>query len=64
MAAEDMKGFMNYLDDMFKEIAGKMSEEDTPVVSKMRHIIMTDPLAVVELFNAYRNQLDNSNNWF
>lgn len=64
MSADDMKGFMNYLDDMFKEMAGKMSEEDTPVIAKMRHIIMTDPLAVVELFNAYHDQLDDSDNWF
>lgn len=57
MTQEDMKGFMNYLNDMFKEIAGKMSEEDTPIIAKMRHIIMTDPLAVVELFNAYRGSV-------
>lgn len=64
MTQEDMNGFMNYLNDMFKEIAGKMSEEDTPIIAKMRHIIMTDPLAVVELFNAYRDQLDGGDNWF
>ena len=39
-------------------------EEDTPVIAKMKHIIITDPLAVVELFNAYRDQLDGSDNWF
>ena len=64
MTAEDTKSFMNYLNDMFKEVAGKISEEDTPVIAKMKHIIMTDPLAVVELFNAYRDQLDDSDNWF
>lgn len=64
MSAEDTAGFMNYLNDMFKEMAGKMSEEDTPIIAKMRHIIMTDPLAVVELFNAYRDQLDDSDRWF
>ena len=64
MTADDMKGFMNYLDDMFKEITGKLDEEDTPVVAKMKHIIMTDPLVVIELFNAYRDQLDDINNWF
>lgn len=64
MTVEDTKGFMNYLNDMFKEVAGKMSEEDTHVISKMRHIIMDDPLAVVELFDAYRDQLDDSDNWF
>ena len=64
MTAEDTKGCTNYLNDMFKEVAGKMSEEDTPVIAKMKHIIITDPLAVVELFNAYRDQLDDSDNWF
>ena len=64
MTEEDTKGFMSYLNDMFKEMAGKMSEEYTPVIAEMKHIIMTDPLAVVELFNTYRDQLDDSDNWF
>lgn len=65
MSEDDIKEFMNDLDDFFKEVAGKMSETDTPMIAKMKHIIMTDPLAVVELYKAYSEQLnDDTNTWF
>lgn len=65
MSADDTKEFMKYLDELFKKIVGSGDETDLAVIDRMKHIIMTDPLAVVELYKAYCDQLDDdTNSWF
>lgn len=52
---DDMKDFMNRLAAFFDEEKSSFSDDlqTAVMLDKMKHIIMTDPLAVIELWKAF-----------